>query len=272
MEPAGCFDLRLARKYQEWERWKEAEQEYIQAGRIGAPCVRKEALDAIERLKLLRAKDAESSELDLADKYLSEGAWKEAEQHYAAAWKDSTGDQRNKAWEGIVAARRGCTFRIIDEHQKARCNSFESNIADQYYSEGSWKEAEQHYAAAGKDGTEDERKRALDGIASAHGKDSFEFKLGDMYREEGSWKGAEQHYTAAAKDGTADQREKALGGIEAARRGSWLGSMLRGWTGSGEQYEDAREIFDRYLAYLARFLGLELSLNLGDGRGQAAAA
>src|SRR5262249_31760689 len=68
-EPNGCFDLRLARKLEEWERWKEAEQEYIQAGRIGAACVRKEAFEALQRLKQHRPKDEDNFEFELGETY-----------------------------------------------------------------------------------------------------------------------------------------------------------------------------------------------------------
>lgn len=165
-EPRGCFDLRLARNFEEWGRWKEAEQEYIQAGRIGAPCVRKEAIQAIRNLKQNRQKDAENFELEVGKKYSGEGSWKEAERHYSAAGTDSTTDERFEALNGITAARKA-----------GRAENFELSVADEYFKEGAWKEAEQYYLAAGKGTTADERNEALTGLKQAR----REAWLGDWY-------------------------------------------------------------------------------------------
>jgi hypothetical protein len=88
-QPAGMFDLEAARRYEKLSRWKEAEQEYLQAGRVGAPCVRKEALAAIERLSVHRSADYENFDFELGKMYEDNHEWKDAEQHYAAAAKDA---------------------------------------------------------------------------------------------------------------------------------------------------------------------------------------
>jgi len=104
-EPAGMFDLQLGKFYEKQERWKEAEQEYVQAGRIGAPGVKKEALAAIERLKIYRPSDNENFEFDLAKLYEDGEHWQEAEQHYAAAAKGETKQVRDLALQGVQRAR-----------------------------------------------------------------------------------------------------------------------------------------------------------------------
>jgi hypothetical protein len=107
-QPAGMFDLQVARLYESLNRWNEAEQEYIQAGRIGAPCVKKEALAAIERLKIHRPSDEENFEFELGTFYEDDHAWKEAEQHYASAAKDAPKPVRD-----LVLAR----LKNVHEHQ-----------------------------------------------------------------------------------------------------------------------------------------------------------
>ena len=107
------FDLKVARFYEQQERWKEAEQEYLQAGRIGAPCVKKEAIAAIQRLKNHRPSEAENFEFDLAELYKERGAWKEAEQHYAVAAKDAPKPVRDRALSGIKEARDHRRFEIF---------------------------------------------------------------------------------------------------------------------------------------------------------------
>ncbi len=104
-QPAGMFDLQVARLYESLHRWKEAEQEYIQAGRIGAPCVKKEALAAIERLKVHRPSDEENFEFELGKFYEDDHAWKEAEQHYAAAAKDAPKPVRDLVLERLKNVR-----------------------------------------------------------------------------------------------------------------------------------------------------------------------
>src|SRR5262249_28900731 len=140
-QPAGCFDLQIARKYEEWGRWKEAEQEYIQAGRSGVPCVRKLALAAIQELRKHRPPDESNFELELAATYSRAGAAKEAEQHYMAAGKDRTEDERNKALTGIDSVRKSDNFNV------------ELALAQLYSRLGAHREVEQHYTAAAKDGT-----------------------------------------------------------------------------------------------------------------------
>jgi len=278
-EPPGCFDLRLARKYEDWQQWKDAEQEYIQAGRIGARCVRIEALAAIERLKARRPKDA-NFELDLGDMYFGNGWWKEAERHYVAAGKDATEAQRkevlekieaaraadgsfeldlgnllfNKGWwkdaekhyasaekEGTAAQRKQAFEKI--EAARGKDMSFELELGNLYFKKGWWKEAEKHYAAVGKDATGVQRNDALAKIDSLRGRCrplngapsgdplcSFELDLGDQYLRESAWREAEQYYAAAGRDGTEPERKEALRGIKDAREGSWRGGFLGGWS------------------------------------------
>ncbi len=104
-QPAGMFDLQVARLYENLHRWKEAEQEYLQAGRIGAPCVKKEVLAAIERLKIHRASDEENFEFELGKVYKDSHRWKEAEQHYTAAAKDAPKPVRDQALEDVKRVR-----------------------------------------------------------------------------------------------------------------------------------------------------------------------
>jgi hypothetical protein len=103
--PAGAFDLELAKRYEKMSRWKEAEQEYIQAARVGAPCIAKEALAAVERLKFNRASDDQVFDLDLARKYEAMHEWKDAEQHYAAAGKDAPLNVREESLDGAARMR-----------------------------------------------------------------------------------------------------------------------------------------------------------------------
>lgn len=102
--PAGMFDLQVAQSYEKQERWKEAEQEYLQAGRVGAPCVKKEALAALDRLKKHRPSDRENFDFELAKLYEDEHQWPEAEQHYAAAAKGETKVVRDAALDGVKRA------------------------------------------------------------------------------------------------------------------------------------------------------------------------
>ena len=105
-QPAGTFDLEVARSYETQHRWREAEQEYVQAGRVGAPCIKKEAFAAIERLKIHRPSDQENLELELGKLYEEEHSWKEAEQHYAASAKDGAGPIRAGALEAVKRMRK----------------------------------------------------------------------------------------------------------------------------------------------------------------------
>jgi hypothetical protein len=88
-EPAGRFDLEAARAYERLSRWKEAEQEYLQAGRLGPPWIEQEAFAAIERLSIHRSADFENFDFELGKLYEDNKEWKEAEQHYAAAAKEA---------------------------------------------------------------------------------------------------------------------------------------------------------------------------------------
>ena len=218
-EPAGCFDLRLARDYEKWERWKEAEQEYIQAGRTGAPCVRKEALEAIQKLRAHRPKDESNFEFELGQDYSARGALTEAEQHYSVAGKDRTEVERKNAREAIKAARQHENF------------NFELALARHYSELGAWKEAEQHYSAAGNVGTADQRREVVEDILAIREltnseraeraqedrprappkvlNPNIELALAQQYLELGAWEEAKQHYSAAANVGTEDQRKKA---------------------------------------------------------------
>jgi len=112
-EPTGMFDLQVARLYEGQGRWKEAEQEYLQAGRIGAPCVKKEALAAIERLRIHRPPDEENLEFELGRLYEGDHAWKDAEQHYAASAKDATKPVRDKA---LDAVKRMQEHRLLENY------------------------------------------------------------------------------------------------------------------------------------------------------------
>jgi hypothetical protein len=103
-QPAGMFDLQLGKFYEESHRWKEAEEEYIQAGRVGAPPVKEEALAAIQRLKTRRTSDDESFEFDLAKVYEDEKKWKDAEEQYIAAGKAGSKLVRTQALEGVKRA------------------------------------------------------------------------------------------------------------------------------------------------------------------------
>jgi hypothetical protein len=227
-EPAGCFDLRLARKYEEWGRWKEAEQEYIQAGRIGAPCVRKEALEAIQQLKKHRPRDESNFELDLGETYSKEGAWKESEQHYSAAGRDRTEEEWKKP------------LKVIEKIRESENFNFELAVADKYKNLGALPEAEQHYSAAGKEGTDQERKKALIEINTIRNGDNYncDLALAHKYRDLHAWEAAEQHYSDAGKNGTASVRQTALKEIKKGRYEAgldswpsldWLAEKMNNW-------------------------------------------
>jgi hypothetical protein len=230
-QPRGCFDLQLARKYEGWERWKEAEQEYIQAGRVGAPCVRKEALDALDKLNNLqpiipvsncsdqpcrttacecskRQPNDSNFEFDLGEHYRQLGASKQAEEHYASAGKDQAASEWPKTLEEIDVARQQKDF------------NFELALAGKYLGLGASREAEQRYSAAGKEGTEPERERTLMGIDAARGQEAFAFEiaLARKYEELGAFEDAEQHYASAGKEGTTDERHHALEKINEIRK------------------------------------------------------
>jgi hypothetical protein len=100
-QPAGMFDLEAGKRYEKQSRWKEAEQEYLQAGRVGAPSVKKEALAAIERLSAHRSSDEENFESELGKFYEDGRNWKEAEQHYGAAAKDASKPVRDRAMQDV---------------------------------------------------------------------------------------------------------------------------------------------------------------------------
>jgi hypothetical protein len=100
-QPPGIFDLEVAMSYENQARWKEAEQEYLQAGRVGAPDVKKEALAAIERLRTHHPSDEENPESDLGKLYEDIHDWKDAEQHYVAAAKDAPKPVRDLALKNV---------------------------------------------------------------------------------------------------------------------------------------------------------------------------
>jgi hypothetical protein len=101
-QPQGAFDLDVARLYEKQFRWKEAEQEYLQAGRIGATCIKKEALAGIERLSAHRPADEESFESELGKLYEEIGDWKDAELHYSQAAKDAPKPIRDVALKNVA--------------------------------------------------------------------------------------------------------------------------------------------------------------------------
>jgi len=101
-QPQGAFDLDVAKQYEKQSRWKEAEQEYLQAGRIGAPCIKKEALAGIERLSVHRSADEESFESELGKLYEELEDWKDAEQHYSQAAKDAPKPIRDVALKNVA--------------------------------------------------------------------------------------------------------------------------------------------------------------------------
>jgi hypothetical protein len=109
-QPAGMFDLEVARRYEKQSRWKEAEQQYLQAGRVGAPCLRKEALAAIERLSVHHTSDEENFESDLGKFYEDIQDWKDAEQHYAAGAMDAPKPIRDRALQNIAKAQEHLWF------------------------------------------------------------------------------------------------------------------------------------------------------------------
>jgi hypothetical protein len=80
-DPRAYLISKLQNSYESHGRWKDAEQEYLQAGRIGAPCVKKEALAAIERLRIHRPPDEDNFEFELGQLYEGDHDWKDAEQH-----------------------------------------------------------------------------------------------------------------------------------------------------------------------------------------------
>lgn len=98
----GLFDLNVAQQYEEESHWKEAEQEYLQAGRVGPPCVQIEAMDGIKRISAHRASGEESFEFELGKFYENAHDWKDAEQHYAAAATDGTQFQRDSALKNVA--------------------------------------------------------------------------------------------------------------------------------------------------------------------------
>jgi hypothetical protein len=96
VQPPGMFDLEAARRYESLSRWKEAEQEYLQAGKAGPPWIKQEALSAIERLNVHRSADYENLDFELGKMYEDNEEWKDAEQHYAAAAKDAPRPVRDR--------------------------------------------------------------------------------------------------------------------------------------------------------------------------------
>ena len=110
-QPEGAFDLEVARRYEKQSRWKEAEQEYLQAGRIGAPCIKKEALAGIERLSPHRASDDESFESELGKLYEELGDWKAAEQHYSQAATDAPKSARDIALKNVARVHEHLWFQ-----------------------------------------------------------------------------------------------------------------------------------------------------------------
>lgn len=134
-QPPGMFDLEVARRYESLSRWKEAEQEYLQAGKAGPPWMKQEALSAIERLSVHRSADFENFDFELGKMYEDNKDWKDAEQHYAAAAKDAPRPVRDRIlldvervrghlwleefaedftrWLGYIATILGLLFAIV---------------------------------------------------------------------------------------------------------------------------------------------------------------
>lgn len=91
---AGSFDLQMGKCYEQQWRWKEAEQEYLQAGRVGTVDVKNEAFAGLQRIAIHHSSDVDSAESDLGKFYEDRDEWKEAEQHYTASAKDLNGERR----------------------------------------------------------------------------------------------------------------------------------------------------------------------------------
>lgn len=104
--PAHVFDLEAARRYEKQSRWKEAEQEYLQAGRTGEPWVKEEALAALDRLGAHRSADYENFDFELGKMYEDDHKWKDAEQHYVAAAKDAPKPVRDRLLLDVERVRK----------------------------------------------------------------------------------------------------------------------------------------------------------------------
>lgn len=135
IQPPGMFDLEAARRYEGLSRWKEAEQEYLQAGKAGPLWMKQEALSAIERISVHRSADYENYDFELGKMYEDNKEWKDAEQHYSAAAKDAPRPVRDRIlldvervrghqrlaefvedftrWLGYVATVLGLLFAIV---------------------------------------------------------------------------------------------------------------------------------------------------------------
>lgn len=150
------FELRQGDRYFGKGWWKEAERHYAAAAAEGTEAQRE---DALAKAASAHEKDVDY-EFALGDIYFDKGSWKEAEKHYVAGGREGTDARREAALAKIKAAHGKCKPPDPD------CN-FELNLGDHYLEESAWKEAEVHFAAAGKDVSDAERKLAVDGIAKA---------------------------------------------------------------------------------------------------------
>ena len=106
MEMPGSLDLEIASALERHRRWKEAEEQYLQAAKTGTLDVKRRALEGIERLESSRPSDVDHFEFDLAKFYEDQHSWKEAEQHYAAAAIGGPKNIRDQALAGLTRVHR----------------------------------------------------------------------------------------------------------------------------------------------------------------------
>ncbi|MGA8220336.1 MAG: hypothetical protein WB780_01695 [Candidatus Acidiferrales bacterium] len=107
----------------------------MQAGKVGPPWMKQEALSAIGRLSVHRSADYENFDFELGKMYEDNKEWKDAEQHYAAAAKDAPRPVRDRIlldvervrghlwleefaedftrWLGYIATVLGLLFAIV---------------------------------------------------------------------------------------------------------------------------------------------------------------
>jgi hypothetical protein len=90
---------------------------------------------------------------------------------------------------------------VIEKIRQSENFNFELALAKKYREIGALPEAEQHYSAAGKEGTDRERRKALDEINTIRNDDNYNFDLtlAHKYRDLHAWEAAEQHYSDAGR-------------------------------------------------------------------------
>jgi hypothetical protein len=176
-------------------------------------------------------------EIRLARTYMGRGLPEKAAQEYIQAGRVGKLGVANLALEELTK---------LAEPRPPRHDNFELDLARIYGKLGAWKEAEKHFAAAGKESSFEDKQTALAGVANVRNQPLFELNLAKKYLKEGAWKDAETHFSAAANQRADNTTYKAaMGGITAARKENAFELSLAGYYFDEGAWKEAEQ---HYLA------------------------